>query len=154
MTLSKKISWCAKKSNTKYCWGKVSLYVYDTKPSDSDLETLNYKVRGSHLVVKGCIGAFFYWCLFLFISNFNHHTGVNVLTHQLSSLCDVDGDLRGLSTKFVISLVSLYLVMNKKYIVIQYLNIDKGHSFLPGKSVVCFHFPISWAQTWLYSDEE
>lgn len=46
-----------------------------------------------YLVVKGSIGPFFDRSLFLLISDLNNHTGVDVFSHQLSGLGDVNGNL-------------------------------------------------------------
>lgn len=46
-----------------------------------------------YLVVKGSVGPLFDWSLFLLISDLNDHTGVDVFSHQLSGLSDVDGNL-------------------------------------------------------------
>lgn len=47
----------------------------------------------SHLIVKGSVGSLFDCCLFLFVANLNHDTGVDVLTNQLLGLCDVNCNL-------------------------------------------------------------
>lgn len=48
----------------------------------------------TYLIIKGSIGSFFDRRLLLLVSDLNHHTGVDVLPHQLSGFCDVDGDLQ------------------------------------------------------------
>lgn len=60
---------------------RVSLTVYDL---------IQFKF---YLVVKGSVGPLFDWSLFLLISDLDDHTGVDVFSHQLSGLSDVDGNL-------------------------------------------------------------
>lgn len=99
MTLSKKTSLWAKKSNTKY-WraekrGRImNLWQIDwatgdlRHSDDSDTRPLQF-----YLIEKGSIGPLFDWSLFLLIADLNNNTGVDVFSHQLSGLCDVNGNL-------------------------------------------------------------
>lgn len=47
-----------------------------------------------HLVVKGSVGPLLNRSLFLLISDLDDHAGVDVFSHQLSGLRDVNGNLR------------------------------------------------------------
>lgn len=65
---------------------------WDTADSNLSDDLLIYLIQ-FYLVVKGSIGPFFDRSLFLLISDLNNHTGVDVFSHQLSGLGDVNGNL-------------------------------------------------------------
>lgn len=46
-----------------------------------------------YLVVKGSVGRFLHRRLFLLIADLDHHAGVDVFSHQLPALRDVNGNL-------------------------------------------------------------
>lgn len=51
------------------------------------------QLSNCYLIVKGSVGRFLHRRLFLLISDLDNHAGVNVFTHQLSGLRDVNGNL-------------------------------------------------------------
>lgn len=53
----------------------------------------------SYLVVKRSVGSLLDGRLFFLVTNLDHDTGVDVLTHQLPGLGDVDGDLQEQNNK-------------------------------------------------------
>lgn len=52
-----------------------------------------HRLSSFYLVVKGSVGRFLHRRLFLLIAHLDHHAGVDVFSHQLSGLCDVNGNL-------------------------------------------------------------
>lgn len=53
----------------------------------------------SYLVVKRSVGSLLDGRLFFLVTDLDHDTGVDVLTHQLPGLGDVDGDLQEQNNK-------------------------------------------------------
>lgn len=81
---------CVQRSQTRDTGGEKRWGQLDSQKSKITVFVMIY----SDLIVKGSVGSFFDWSLFLLITDLNHHTGVDVFSHQLPGLCDVNGNLR------------------------------------------------------------
>lgn len=140
MTLSKKISLWAKKSNTKY-WrtqkrGRKKTEVLSNGPRGSEMN-YGFKQRNYgwimkdqlwihivYLIVKRSVGPLFDWTLFLLISNLNNHAGVDVFPNQLPGFCDVNGNLWNKVKRNS----RLYFLMKASLVVTSRADIDVMHS--------------------------
>lgn len=93
----------------------------------------------SYLVVKGRVGRFLHRRLLLLVSDLDHHAGVDVFSHQLSGLRDVNGNL------LVRVKDSPPSFRPQRTLLVQFFWV-----WLPGSSAVSPHSPGCGFSTWTW----